>query len=153
MVASGVLVELGRAAKLAPGDHADVLVHPALVKIFDERAQPLVEIGRVLFHPRGIPAVEVPAAVIEGDATRAGLDESPRQEEVLQVEWRAVAHVLRIAFPVPLPSSSAFLVEVERVGEPRGGQDAERLLGERVHPLGGSCGVHVSAERVESADQ
>ena len=43
MVAAGVLIDRRRAAELAPDDDAHILVEAALVKVFDQRADGLVE--------------------------------------------------------------------------------------------------------------
>ena len=39
VVAAGVVVDLRRAAELAPGDHGDVVGQAALVQVFDQRRQ------------------------------------------------------------------------------------------------------------------
>ena len=51
VVAAGVLVDLGRAAELAPDDHGDVAVEPADVDVLDQRRDPLIEQRQMLAEP------------------------------------------------------------------------------------------------------
>ena len=67
VVAAAVLVDLRRAAELAPDHHRHVLVQPALVQVFDQRGQALIEHRQVMagvLEGRAVRlAVPVPAAV------------------------------------------------------------------------------------------
>ncbi len=62
VVAAGVLVDLGRAAELAPDDHGDVAVEAAVVDVLDQGRDPLVEQRQVLAEPVEVVAVRVPEA-------------------------------------------------------------------------------------------
>ena len=55
VVAAGVLVDLRRAAELAPHDDRHVLVQPAVVQVFDQCGHALVEQRHVL--PAGVERV------------------------------------------------------------------------------------------------
>ena len=114
VVAAGVVVDLRRAAELAPKDHRHVLVQAALMQVLDQRAEALVEQRTVLPERVVDAAVMIPAAEREGHAARAGLDESPRDEHVLHQFRPAIVAVFRITFSVALADFLRFLAEIER---------------------------------------
>ena len=62
VVAAGVLVDLGRAAELAPDDDRHVLVEPARVEVVDQGRQGLIELREVRAALAEVVPVEVPAA-------------------------------------------------------------------------------------------
>src|SRR5262249_61924823 len=62
VIAAGLLVDRGGPAELAPRDHGDVLVEAAVVQVFDEGRERLIELGDPLPGPVEIVLVVVPAA-------------------------------------------------------------------------------------------
>src|ERR1043166_8146435 len=97
MIATGVLVNRGRAAELAPNDNGNVLVQAALMQILDQRAHSLVEQREVLPQRAEIIAVMIPSAERQGHAAGARLDETPGNEHVFHELRPAVVAILGIA--------------------------------------------------------
>src|SRR5258708_38488255 len=86
-------------------------------------------------------------------ATRPGLDEPARDEEMLVVAWGAVAVVLWVALAVTLADFRVFLRDVQRIEEAAGGEDVEGLLVKDVERVHEAAVIHVAAEGVEAGEQ
>src|SRR5207249_9436724 len=91
MIASRVLVDGRRAAKLAPNDNGHILFQTAPVQVFDQRADALVEQREVGFCVLVIVAVIIPETERDGHDTRAGFNEAARDEKLLHQHRRGVA--------------------------------------------------------------
>src|SRR6266851_1000488 len=63
-----VVVDLGRAAELAPHHRDYILIHTAIVKVLNEIGDAAVHLGQLLFQSLEIAAVSVPAADRQGHA-------------------------------------------------------------------------------------
>ena len=134
MIAARILVDLRRAAELAPGDDRHVFIEPTFVKILDERGESLIELRQVrVLHAVERVAVKVPAAEVERDHPAPGLDEPPGHEKVLEVRRRAVAKPFLAPLAVAVADPLWLLRDVDRLGEPAACEDVEGGLGERVH--------------------
>ena len=70
---------------------SDVVEHPALVEVFDQRGDGCVERRQVLFQVFLDVVVVVPVAGVHGDAGAPRLDQPSGQQGPLAVEVPAVA--------------------------------------------------------------
>ena len=141
MVTPSLIVNLRGPSKLPPDDNADILVKPSLVEIFDQGAHALVEHGHVLAASFEISSVPVPAAESQGHASGSGLNESPGHQELFHETRPAIGDIPRNPLPVALTNPGVLLLDVKSPGQLAGGQDAESLAAERVHPLHGATRV------------
>src|SRR5262249_54554727 len=128
VVAADALADLGRSAKLARDKHRAVLVETALVQVFHESADALVEDGKVflLTQENGVvgpalgitPTVPVPLAVIQRDNARARFDEPAGHQQALRHTRGAVAvhEYLRVAGAVTIDDGRRLARQVERLG-------------------------------------
>ena len=116
MVAARVVVDARRAAEFAPGDDGHVVLQAAIVQIFDEGAQRLIELAAVIAHKLEVVRVAVPSAEGEADDACAGLDQAARHQQMLVdgrsavgliVERLAVAVAIAHAGPIPGSRSRA----------------------------------------------
>ena len=153
VVAAGVLVDLGRAAELAPDDHRDVLVQAAEMQVFDQRREGHVELGNTRPAGSEVLAVRVPAAEGNRDHPHAGLDQPPGHQEMIHAAGRAVGFVSHIADAIPLAEARVFLGQVERIEYPSRRKNLEGPLGEAIHALHGLVVVDRPAEGIELAQE
>src|SRR5262245_49851843 len=65
VVAAGVLVDLRRAAKLAPGDDRTIVGQAALVQVLNQSGHGFVEYRQLLFGVFEILAVPIPKTVVD----------------------------------------------------------------------------------------
>ena len=92
MVAAGFLVDRGRAAEFAPGDHQRRVQQAALFQVLDQGGVGTVP-ARQEAAPLGIESqhVGVPPAQVDRDQPHAGLDQPPGQQNALAPGRRAAA--------------------------------------------------------------
>ena len=133
VITTTLRVDDRRATKLTPRDDCDILVEPALMQILDERGHALIKQRQMAQQLRVIVIVEVPAAKIQRHHARSGLDETTREKEVLQIQRRAVAVVLRIALAVALAHLRRLLAQIERAEQLAAREHVQRLLVEGIH--------------------
>jgi hypothetical protein len=81
MIAAGVLVDPRRAAEFAPGDHRHVVEQAALLEVFDQSRQALIELRAVIAHQVEILRVAVPPAIRQRDDTHTRLDQAASQSK------------------------------------------------------------------------
>ena len=152
VVAAGVLVDLGRAAELAPDDHRDVPVQTAGVDVLDQGGDPLVEERQMLAELAEVAAVRVPEAVGDRDAPRPGLDQPAGDQELVVPHRGAVAQVSRRADAVAVAEPGVLAGDVEGLGHLVRGQHVEGAAVDVVHPA--DLGViDLAAELVELVEQ
>ena len=114
MIASRVLVDGRRAAKLAPNDNGHILIQTAPVQVFDQRADALVEQREVGFCVLVIVAVIIPETERDGHDTRASFNEAARDEKLFHQHRRGVAVGFGIAFAITLNHAFVFALVIER---------------------------------------
>ena len=118
VVAAGVVVDLRRPAELAPGDDDGVVEHAADLQVLDQGREALVELPAVVADEVEVLAVAVPAAVAQGHAADAGLDQPAGHQELIVAGRGAVVLVLvRLAVAVLVAEPRVFLREVQRVDQ------------------------------------
>src|SRR5690606_32935251 len=111
------------------------------------------EILTCLNEVHAISAVPIPACKVHRDNASTGFDESPRETEVANHSWRAIAFEGRIIHAVALEDARIFLRQVERIGQAVRCQNAHRLASEFVESLHRTACIGVSAESIERAAQ
>src|SRR5580765_8485376 len=82
VVATGIFVDGGGTAKFAPDDDRNVLVEAALVEVFDQGAEALVEKRQISAGVLEIVSMIIPETVGDGYRARAGFDETAGNEEL-----------------------------------------------------------------------
>src|SRR5262249_3333252 len=128
------------AAELAP-DHGDnVVPHAAVVQVLNQVGDAAIEIRKLPAEGDEVLAVRVPAAVAQGDAADAGLDEAAGGGELLHAAI-AIARARLLA------------AQVERLAGDAGRDHVEGAAGEGVEAGHRAAGVDVAADRVELLQQ
>src|SRR5437660_11150260 len=98
MIAPAILVDGRRTTELTPHNHRNIFVQSALVQIFDQRAESLVEERQVLTQRSEVVAVMVPTTERQRDAPGACFDQSARNEKMLHQFGAAIITVFGIPF-------------------------------------------------------
>src|SRR5262249_17979167 len=99
---AGGVGDLRRAPEIASHDDEHMIVEPALINVFDQRAHGLVEKRRAVLHSLEhmmvyrvvVPVLDTPAQrTVERDRDQfdAGLHQSPRQQTLLTPRVSAIA--------------------------------------------------------------
>ena len=105
MIATDLIADPRRSAKLTHDDDAAILVQPAHVQILDQGAQTPVEDWKIfrLAIENGViaAAVPVPLAVVERDDAHARLDQPPRHEHALRHARAPLPSIMIAGSPVP----------------------------------------------------
>ena len=76
MIASCGRVDHGRTSELSPRNDSYVVKHTALIEIFDQRAETLIEFAAVISHQVEVGPVAIPTPITEADNARSRFDES-----------------------------------------------------------------------------
>ena len=101
-----------------------------------------------------VVGVAVPAAIAQAHHADAGLDEPPRDQQVVVAGRGAVIlELVWLAVAIRLADFRILLRQVERLEKPATGQHVERPLPEGIHPLHDAAGVDVAAEAVNAREQ
>ena len=150
VVPSRILVNGRRASKLAPCNHGRVVGHSALVQIFDQCRESLIEIGQVLLCSREVAPVPIPEAVAHRHYPRPGFDQPSGDEKLFVHARSSIALHLACPFSISLPNPWVFLAEVERFQQSARGQKIEGFLLEGVHALHHAAGVKMAPQAVEA---
>ncbi len=122
----------------------------------DGKVLGLAHENRVVGPALGVlAAVPVPFAVVQGDDPSAGLDQPAGHQQALRNARSAIAvhEDLRVAGAVALGDGERFPGQVEGLGQPGRGQQAEGLLGEGVHSLERARRIDFAAQVVEALQQ
>ena len=154
MVATGILVDPRRPAKLPPGDDAHVLVEAAVVEIADEGRDRLVEAGELVGESGEVGMVAVPAAKGERHAPHPRLDEAPGDEELIHPVRPGILTEGRVgrAAAVAIARGGVFPFHIERLDEPARRQHVKRLRGVGI-VAGGGGSVAPPAKAVDPFDE
>ena len=150
VVAAGILVDFGSAAELTPGDYRDILVESTLVEVFHQGADPLVEGREVIAPILEIGAVPIPVAEAHRHAADTCLHQPASHQELVHVHGGRVPFQLGGTSAVAVSEPGTFLLDVQGLQQPAGGQDIEGLLVEAVQSFHQTGSVDVAAESVEA---
>ncbi len=60
MVTTGILVDLGRPSELSPGHDRGRFEKPSVIEVAQQRAEGLIEVGKILFGDLEVVAVPIP---------------------------------------------------------------------------------------------
>ena len=111
MISPGVLVDLGRAPKLAPRHYGHIFVQSALMEILNKRRDRFLEHREFLFGITEVASMPIPKTVAEGYTTYTGLDEPAGQKKLL-IQARSTIALMFAVFKVR-PSPFCLLDEVD----------------------------------------
>src|SRR5439155_6948850 len=148
-----ILVDGRRTTELAPNDYCNILVQSALVQIFDQRAESLIEQRQVLMQRSEVVAVMVPATERQRYAPGARFDQPALHEKMLHQFRAAIVTVFGIAFAITFHDTLVFLLQIERFKKLAGGQHAEGLFVERIESFHQSARIHIATKVVKPSQQ
>ncbi len=120
MIAAGLIVDLGRASKLAPGQDRDIIGQAALVQVVHQRRDRLIKDGQLLLGLLEVVAMPIPEAVIDGHHADAGFDQAASDQEILRRSRGAVAEgPIQVRFTITLTHLGGLLADVQGVEQLR----------------------------------
>ena len=149
VVPAGSLVDDRRAAELAPDDDRDILVQPALMKVFDQRGEGHVELGNSDTVGGEVVGVRIPAAESDRHDPNTRFDQSPSHQEVIHAAGRTVLLVGHIPHTIPGANPRILPRDVECFINLARGQHLEGSLSEAVYSANRLVVVEVTAKPVK----